>query len=105
MPKKTDLPGLSEAQLEVMDVLWERNEATLGEVWGALSERRSLAKNTVQTLLTRLVEKGWVVHRQVGKSFVYRSAEGRSAARRQILKKVLDAAFQGSTEGLMMTLL
>jgi predicted transcriptional regulator len=56
-------------------------------------------------LLTRLVEKGWVTYRQEGKSFLYRSVQGRGAARRQILKKVLDAAFQGSTEGLVMTLL
>jgi len=105
MDRQAELPGLSEAQLEVMHVLWERPEATLGEIWSELSRKRQLAKNTVQTLLTRLVEKGWVKYRQEGKSFLYTSAQGRGTARRQILKKVLDAAFQGSTEGLVMTLL
>lgn len=103
--RKTDLPPLSESQLEVMHILWDKGEATLGEVWSGLTAKRSLAKNTVQTLLTRLVDKGWVAYRQEGNAFVYRSARERQAAHKQILQRVLDLAFQGSTEGLMMSLL
>ena len=105
MSERKELPALSEVQLEIMNVLWTLEEATLGDIWAELSARRPVARNTVQTLLTRLVDKGWVLYRQDGKSFVYRSAREKSAARRQILGRVLDAAFQGSTEGLMMTLL
>ncbi|MBX7132493.1 MAG: BlaI/MecI/CopY family transcriptional regulator [Fimbriimonadaceae bacterium] len=105
MNERKDLPALSEVQLEIMNVLWTLEEATLGDIWAELSARRPVARNTVQTLLTRLVDKGWVLYRQDGKSFVYRSAREKGAARRQILGRVLDAAFQGSAEGLMMTLL
>lgn len=100
-----DLPALSESQLEVMQVLWSRGESTLGEVWAELSSKRKLAKNTVQTLLTRMVDKGWVTYRQEGNSFVYKSTRERQSARKQIVQRVLDAAFEGSTEGLVMSLL
>lgn len=105
MSSKKTPPALSDSQIAIMHVLWDREEATLGEIWAEVTADRPLAKNTVQTLLTRLVEKGWVNYRDTGKGFLYRSAQGRRAARKQILNRVLDAAFQGSTEGLVMTLL
>lgn len=105
MKAKKELPALSEAQLAIMHVLWDQGESTLGEIWARLAAQKPVAKNTVQTLLTRLVEKGWVEYRETGKGFLYRSARERNAATRQILGRVLEAAFQGSTEGLVMTLL
>ena len=105
MDKYDELAPLTDAQFEVMQALWTRGEASLGDVWTDVSNRRPLAKNTVQTLLSRLVDKGWVATRQDGKAFVYHAVKGQGAARRQLLRRVLDAAFQGSTEGLVMALL
>lgn len=101
----SELPTLSEAQLEVMNVLWDRGEATLGETWSQLNAKRPLARNTVQTLLSRLVDKGWVTYRSEGTGFIYRASRERQTATSQILQRVLKFAFQGSTEGLMMSLL
>ena len=58
MRQDEPLPPLSEAQTEIMNVVWEHGEATLAQVCAALATRRELARNTVQTQLTRLVEKG-----------------------------------------------
>jgi predicted transcriptional regulator len=99
------LPALSEAQTEIMNVVWEQHEATLVSVHEALSDRRALAKNTVQTQLTRLVEKGWLTHRAEGKAFYYRATIGKDDARKGVLRRVLDTVFEGSTEGLMLALL
>src|SRR5437763_534664 len=52
------LPPLSAAQLEIMNVVWGRGEATVAEVWRALSARRKVARNTVLTMLARLEEEG-----------------------------------------------
>ena len=76
-----DLPALSESQLEVMHVVWSRDEVTLGDVWTALTTKRPLAKNTVQTLLSRLVDKGWLTYRQEGNAFIYRGTRERNTAR------------------------
>jgi predicted transcriptional regulator len=106
MEKEEPLPPLSEAQTEIMNVVWERGEVTLAEVCDALSARRDLARNTIQTQLTRLVEKGWLLHRpSSGKAFRYRATVPREAARSRVVERLVDAVFGGSAEGLMMTLL
>ena len=60
MAKTHVLPPLSEAQLEIMNVVWDRGEVTVAQVWKILSTRRKVARNTVQTMLARLEEKGWL---------------------------------------------
>lgn len=100
-----ELPSLSENQLEIMDVVWRREEATLGDVWSELSQNRPVAKNTIQTLLTRLVDKGWLKTRTEGKTFHYSATKPRESTLSNVVRKLVDTAFKGSTEGLMMALL
>ncbi|MHC5540329.1 BlaI/MecI/CopY family transcriptional regulator, partial [Singulisphaera rosea] len=54
------LPPLSEAQLELMNIVWDHGEVTVAEAWKALTARRKVARNTVLTTLTRLEERGWL---------------------------------------------
>lgn len=91
--------------MEIVSIIWDKGEATLGDVWKALSERREVARNTVQTLLTRLVDKGWLHTRAEGKVFHYRAAVAREKGLRAAARRLLRNTFQGSTEGLMMALL
>lgn len=105
MKHEEALPALSEAQTEIMNVVWEQGETTLAQVCAALASRRELARNTVQTQLARLVEKGWLLHRSEGKAFYYRAAVPREAARSRVVQRLVDAVFGGSAEGLVMTLL
>lgn len=100
-----ELPPLSDAQLEIMTLLWDRGRGSLGEVWFDLNARRPVARNTVQTLLTRMVEKGWVRTRSEGRGFVYEPARPREAGLRSVLRRVIDVAFKGSAEGLVLSLL
>jgi len=99
------LPPLSESQTEIMNVIWEQGEVTLAQICTALADHRTLARNTVQTQLTRLVEKGWLVHRSEGKAFYYRATVPREEARARVVQRLVDAIFGGSAEGLVMTLL
>lgn len=105
MARREELPALSEAQLEIMNAIWDRGEATVADVLNDLSTKRSLARNTVQTMVTRLEEKGWLTHRTESGAFVFRATVERDAARRRIVRRLLDAAFGGSTEALMTALL
>lgn len=105
MPKRKQPATLSETQLEMMNIVWEQGEVTVAQVWQALSRRREVARNTVQTMLTRLEDKGWLKHKTVGNTFVYRPAVPRDATRKRMVKQLLDVAFDGSAENLVMTLL
>lgn len=91
--------------MEIMNAVWDRKEATLGEIWQELAAKREVAKNTVQTLLSRLVEKGWLRYRAEGKVFHYQAAVPREKTQKAALKKFLNSAFGGSAEGLVMALL
>ena len=99
------LPPLSEAQLEIMNVVWNRGEATVADVWKALSVDRKVARNTVLTMLTRLEEKGWLERDSVEHAHRYRAAVPREATLGTILSRLVQTAFGGSAEGLMVALL
>jgi BlaI family transcriptional regulator, penicillinase repressor len=102
---ETEPTALTEAQLEIMNVVWSRDEVTVAEVWKAIAERRRVARNTVQTLMVRLEEKGWLLCQGEGHAFRYRAALPRAATLGGMVRKLVDTAFGGSAEGLVMALL
>lgn len=105
MAKRHPAPKLTSAQLEIMNVVWERGQATVAEVWEQLREQKGLARNTVQTTLVRLEEKGHLRHRKSGNAFVYYPTNPRENTLRSMLKSLVNVAFEGSAAGLVMTLL
>ncbi len=107
MPKKEprETVPMSEAQREIMEIFWQRGEAGVGEVWRTLSVRRSLARNTVLTLITRLEAKGWLVPRREGNAFRYTPAFPKEKAQAEEVRRLVDTVFNGSAESLVMTLL
>jgi predicted transcriptional regulator len=109
MSKKnqTPPPPLSEAQMEIMAAVWRGGPggATVAEVWAVLSRRRKVARNTVQTLMTRLEDKGWLGHRAEGTAFRYYARRARETTLRGLVGRLVDAAFGGSAEGLVTALL
>lgn len=105
MPRRITQPSLTPTQLEIMNFFWQHGELGVAQVWGLLSERRKIARNTVQTTLTRLVDKGWLKTRAENNAFLFRSARPRRSTLRGILGELVDAAFGGSPTGLVMELL
>ena len=99
------LPPLSEAQMEIMNVVWERGEATVADVWKVLSGRRRVARSTVLTMLTRLEEKGWLCCDEEGHAFRYQAAVPREVTMGTVVRRLVDTAFGGSAEGLFLALL
>ena len=102
---KPELPPLSESQLEIINVVWDQGTATVGEIWKTLASRRSVSRNTVSTMVTRLEEKGWLRHRVVGGTFLYSATHPRERVLPRLVRRLVDAAFQGSAEGLVLSLL
>ena len=105
MAKSEKTPPLSEAQLEIMNVVWDNTEVTVAQVWRELSARRRVARNTIQTMITRLEERGWLKHRSEGITFWYKATSSRKVTLRRMLRRMTDTAFGGSTAGMVMALL
>jgi BlaI family transcriptional regulator, penicillinase repressor len=99
------LPPLSEDQLAIMHVVWGGGEVTVTDVWNALSGRRAVARNTVLTLMDRLEKKGWLKRRIDGQTHYYTAAAPRAATLGQVVHRLVDAAFAGSAEALVLALL
>jgi predicted transcriptional regulator len=92
--------------MEIMNVVWERGgEAKVVEVWRALSARRKVSRTTVLTMLSRLAEKGWLFCTKDERAHRYHAARSREATVRLMVRRMIDIAFGGSAEGLVMTLL
>ena len=101
----SDLPTLSDVQREIMEIIWNRGEATVSEVREEISKKRPLARNTIQTTLVRLEEKGWLQHREEGRSFVYFARVPKSTNLGAKVSQMIDRLFAGSPEQMVNALL
>ena len=102
---KNKLPPLSDAQHEVMTVVWELEKCSASQVWKVLEKRRSISRNTVHTLLVRLEEKGWLKRNVVDGSVLFSPSVSRSVTQQQCVRRMIDTVFDGSAEGLVLALL
>ena len=99
--------NLTDAELRLMDVVWEKGEATVAEVADALPRELGLAYNTVLTTLRILEEKGFVRHTKAkeGRAFVYRALVDRDQASRTAVRQLVSRFFRNSPELLVVNLL
>jgi len=88
-------------ELECLKALWSIGEGNVRDVRQALSSNRDLAYTTVMTVLDRLVHRGNVARRKVGRSFVYAPILTRDAVRRLALRELIDSFFNGSENELL----
>jgi BlaI family penicillinase repressor len=103
--RRPALPSLSQAQREIMEIVWDRGEVSAIEVREILSPKRDLAKNTVRTLLDRMEDKGWLTHREDGRTYLYAAAQPREASIGQKVLEVVEHICGGSPETLVAALL
>ncbi len=96
-------PPISEAEWDVMHVLWSVEQATALEVVEALSERRSWSDRTVKTLLARLVKKRVVGYRSAGKRYQYRALVTRDECVERESSSFVERVLGGSVSPLIAT--
>ena len=104
MPRQTSA-NLTDAELRLMDVLWEKGSATVSDVVDALDAKVPLAYSSVLTTLRVLERKGYLTHSKTGRAFVYRPVVGRGEARQRALSHLLRRFFENSPELLMLNLI
>jgi predicted transcriptional regulator len=100
--------SLTELQVMIMTVLWEKGEAGVADIHDALRSDRRIAQSTVATLLSRMEEKGVVARREQGRQFLYRAAVAPESVRRSIVREfsgLTDRLFSGDVASLVSHLL
>jgi len=85
---------LTDRELDIMAILWEKGSATAGEVREALDD--DLAYNSVLTMLRILEEKGHASHKEEGRAFRYFPRTAKKTASRFAVKRIVRKLFGGS---------
>ena len=102
----TRRPGpLTEAELEIMHVVWGLGDATVKQVHDVLSARRPVAYTTVMTMLGLLARKGHLKREEAGKAYVYRPAHPKGRVVSKMLDDFVSRVFHGSARPLVLALL
>ena len=97
-------PHFTDAELRLMEVLWNKGSATVSDVLDGLKTKPALAYSTVITTLRILETKGYVSHKKEGRAFTYQSLIGRDEARQSAITHLLQRLFEGSPELLVTSL-
>lgn len=92
--KKSNQP--TSGELEILGVLWEREQATVREVHEIISERKPTIYTTVLKLLQIMTEKGLVERDAENKAHVYRAKQPQGETQKNLVSDLLEKAFRGS---------
>ncbi|MCE2459929.1 MAG: BlaI/MecI/CopY family transcriptional regulator [Pseudomonadales bacterium] len=94
---------LTRRERQIMDILYEQGEASVGEVRRALPNAPSYS--AVRALMRKLLDKGHASYREEGTRYVYRPVLARNRARRSALQRVVTTFFDGSAADAVVGLL
>ncbi|MFZ0307323.1 MAG: BlaI/MecI/CopY family transcriptional regulator [Candidatus Sulfotelmatobacter sp.] len=96
---------LTEAELRLMEVLWDKGPATVQHVLEDLPEKTPLAYNSVLTTIRILEKKGYVKHIKDGRAHVYTPLVARQEATRSEIRRLVSRFFGNSHELLVLNIL
>lgn len=104
MPRRTS-ETLTEAELRIMQVLWQKGEGTVQQILDGLPIQPAPAYNTVLTTIRILEKKGYVGHDKDGRAHVYRPLVERDEASRSEIRHLVGRFFRNSHEDLVLNIL
>jgi len=95
---------LTEQELEIMKVVWDRDSVTVRDVYEALLERRKVAYTTVMTMMKILEQKQYLKKSQVDRAYVYSPAQPKRQVIGDMVRDFINRVFNGSAEPLLVHL-
>jgi len=95
----------TDAELEILKVLWDAGPSELGSIVAALNRERSVATTTVATTLKVMVQKGWVERGEGPRGYRWSARVSREQTTSGLLRRLVDRAFDGSAGRLVARLI
>ncbi|MBN1270537.1 MAG: BlaI/MecI/CopY family transcriptional regulator [Kiritimatiellae bacterium] len=89
-------PKISDAEWEVMNVIWGKSPITANKVVEALAKHTGWSPKTIKTMLNRLVKKGALTYEAQGKAYLYRPRVSKDACVREESRSFTDRVFGGN---------
>jgi len=99
---ENELPRPTDAELEILKVLWRRGPSTVREVFETLAETRGTGYTTVLKLMQIMADKGLVTRDETARAHVYAPRAPEAQTQRQLVRDLVDRAFGGSAAQLVM---
>lgn len=93
------------SELEILNVLWEKESATVREVFEVISATKNITYTTVLKLMQIMTEKGLVERDVEGKAHLYRAIVPQNETQKGLVKDLLEKVFRGSAMELMQHIL
>ncbi len=101
-PKQSDPPRPTDAELEILAVVWSRGPSTVRDIHETIAKRKPTQYTTVLKLLQIMTGKGLVQRDEKQRAHVYQSTRPREWTQRQLAGDLLQRAFNGSAKGLIL---
>jgi BlaI family penicillinase repressor len=95
---------LTEQELEIMKIVWERDSATVRDVYEVLLDRRKVAYTTVMTMMKILEQKKYLKRDQTDRAHVYRPAQPKRQVIGAMVREFVNRVFNGSAQPLLVHL-
>lgn len=95
----------TDAELEILRVLWDSGPMPLGEICQEVRKNRSAATTTIATTLGIMLNKGYVKRREGPRGYLWTAAIKRQATAKKAIRKIVDYVFDGSARGLIVHLI
>ena len=95
------LPRPTDAELEILTVLWSIGPATVRQVYDVICRRRTAQYSTILKFMQIMGEKGLVIRTQDQRAHVYAAAKPREWTQQQLAGDLLERAFSGSAKALL----
>lgn len=102
MPPAPHSPRPTDAELEILRVLWTFGPSTVRQVHDELSQKRDVGYTTMLKLMQIMTDKGLLLRDESERSHIYRAKQKETVTQKQLVKDLVSRAFGGSTEKLVM---
>jgi BlaI family transcriptional regulator, penicillinase repressor len=96
---------LTEQELEIMKIVWQRERATVRDVYEELLERRKIAYTTVMTMMKILAQKKYLRKTQEDRAYVYQPTKPKNQVIKGMVREFVNRVFNGSAEPLLVHLM
>ena len=102
--RKKSIYKLGETELEVLNIVWELENASVADVRERILSYRPIAYTTIMTVMKNLADKGYLTYEQDGNSYVYSAARPAHDVKRSLLRELMSNVFSDSPLALVQTL-
>jgi predicted transcriptional regulator len=99
----SSLPRLTDAEFEIMEIVWQEGETTVNHVWETINLKRNtrLSRTTIMVQMSRLEEKKWLKHRAAGRTYLYSATRKKDETLENLVGDIHRRFFKGSSSDLV----